>query len=123
MEKTLYKQGAELFRSLGHPARLQILDELRRAEACVCHLQTVLHRPQSYVSQQLRVLRDVGVVVDNKDGLNVYYRLSSPQVERLLFEVLGPADGPTRLANCPCPHCQRATRTKEAAEPAKVEVA
>ena len=69
MRKSLYKEGAELFRSLGHPARLQILDELRRAEACVCHLQTVLRRPQSYVSQQLRVLRDMELVTDD----NAYF--------------------------------------------------
>jgi ArsR family transcriptional regulator len=102
---------------------LQILDELRRAEACVCHLQTVLHRPQSYVSQQLRVLRQAGIVSDDKDGLNVYYQLSSPQVERLLVEVLGPADGPTRSANCPCPHCQTACRGEAIAELVEAEAA
>ena len=123
MGKRLYKEGAELFRSLGHPARLQILDELRRAEACVCHLQTVLQRPQSYVSQQLRVLRQAGIVTDNKDGLNVYYRLSSPQVERLLTEVLGPAEGPTRSANCPCPYCQKACRTESTVELVEMEAA
>ena len=123
MRKSLYKEGAELFRSLGHPARLQILDELRRAEACVCHLQAVLHRPQSYVSQQLRVLRETGLVSDDKDGLNVYYRLSSPQVERLLSEVLGPAEGPTRSANCPCPRCQGACRTEDAADLVEMQTA
>jgi DNA-binding transcriptional ArsR family regulator len=106
VRESRYKNEAALFRSLAHPGRLQILDELRRAEACVCHLQTVLRRPQAYVSQQLRVLREAGIVTDDKDGLNVYYRLSDPQVERLLKEVLGPADGPTRLPNCPCPRCQ-----------------
>jgi ArsR family transcriptional regulator len=116
MKGSLYKHGAELFRSLAHPGRLQILDELRRAEACVCHLQTVLRRPQAYVSQQLRVLREVGIVTDYRDGLNVYYRLSGPQVKRLVEEVLGPADGPTRSPNCPCPCCQGACRTEGAAE-------
>jgi DNA-binding transcriptional ArsR family regulator len=123
LRKSVYKRGAELFRALGHPARLQILDELRRAEACVCHLQTVLHRPQSYVSQQLRVLRETGIVSDDKDGLNVYYRLSSPRVDRLLKEVLGPADGPTRLSNCPCPRCQAACRTEGAAALVEAEAA
>lgn len=103
-----YAHQAALFRSLAHPGRLQILDELRRAEACVCHLQTVLRRPQAYVSQQLRVLREMGIVTDDKTGLNVYYRLTNPQVERVLEAVLGPAGEPTRLLHCPCPYCQEA---------------
>lgn len=123
MRENPYKHGAALFRSLAHPVRLQILDELRRAEACVCHLQTVLRRPQAYVSQQLRVLREAGMVTDDKVGLLVYYRLSNPQVERLLREVLGPADGPTRLPNCPCPCCQGECRTEATAEPVKLEAA
>lgn len=82
------------------------MDELRRDEACVCHLQAVLERPQAYVSQQLRVLREAGIVADRKDGLLVYYRLADRQVERLLEEILGPVDQPTRSPACPCPRCQ-----------------
>ena len=95
-----------MFQLLSHPARLRILDELRRGEACVCHLQTVLERPQAYVSQQLRVLREAGVVADRKDGLLVYYRVDDRQVDHLLEEVLGPAGEPTCVPGCPCPHCQ-----------------
>jgi ArsR family transcriptional regulator len=100
-----YRRAARTFHLLSHPARLHILDELRRDEACVCHLQTVLKRPQAYVSQQLRVLREAGVVTDRRDGLLVYYRLSDQQVERLLEEALGPAGEATRLPSCPCPKC------------------
>jgi DNA-binding transcriptional ArsR family regulator len=105
MKQDFYLQAAGLCSLLAHPERLQILDELRRDEACVCHLQTVLGRPQAYVSQQLRVLREAGVVADRKDGLLVYYRLGDPQVVRLLEEVLGPAGEPTRSEDCPCPKC------------------
>ncbi len=106
MKDIRYREAADLFHILSHQARLRILDELRRDEACVCHLQTVLGRPQAYVSQQLRVLREAGVVEDRRDGLMVYYRLADRRVERLLEEVLGPAGEPTRLAECPCPRCR-----------------
>jgi DNA-binding transcriptional ArsR family regulator len=105
MKQEIYLQAAQLYSLFSHPARLQILDELRRDEACVCHLQAVLGRPQAYVSQQLRVLREAGVVTDRKDGLLVYYRLDDPQAERLLEEVLGPAGERTRPQGCPCPRC------------------
>lgn len=106
MVKSTYKQAADLFHLLAHPARLRILDELRRAPACVCHLQTVLRRPQAYVSQQLRVLRDAGVVSGEKNGLNVYYTISHPQFLPLLEQTLGPGGEATRLRDCPCPYCQ-----------------
>ena len=105
MKDNAYRQAAKLFQILSHQARLRILDELRRDEACVCHLQEVLGRPQAYVSQQLRVLREAEVVTARKDGLLVYYRLANRRVERLLEEVLGPAGQATRLPSCPCPKC------------------
>jgi ArsR family transcriptional regulator len=106
----LYRQVSQLFSLLSHAPRVQILDELRRGEACVCHLQAVLDRPQAYVSQQLSVLREADVVTDRREGLFVFYRLADEQVEHLLEETLGPAGGPTRLAGCPCPHCESASR-------------
>lgn len=101
-----YDEASDLFQVLSHPARLQILDELRRGPACVCHLEAVLDRPQAYVSQQLRVLREGEVVSDRREGLFVYYRLADGRVEPVLQEVLGPArerEGPTE---CACPRCE-----------------
>ena len=105
MKQDSYRQAAQLYHVLSHAARLRILDELRRDEACVCHLQAVLGRPQAYISQQLRVLREAEVVTARKDGLLVYYRLADRRVERLLEEVLGPAGQATHLPDCPCPKC------------------
>lgn len=104
-KSTEYTKGAAIFQLLSHPARLHILDELRRGEACVCHLQTVLQRPQAYISQQLRVLREAGVVSDEKDGLNVFYCIVDARPERLIEEVLGEAKPARPVANCPCPRC------------------
>lgn len=105
MKQRPYQQAARLYGLLSHPGRLQILDELRRDEACVCHLQAVLGRPQAYVSQQLRVLREAGVVTDRKDGLLVYYRLDDERVEQSLADALGSPGEPTRVPGCPCPKC------------------
>jgi DNA-binding transcriptional ArsR family regulator len=107
MGRDLYLQAAGLYSLFAHPARLQILDELRREETRVYHLQVVPGWPQAYVSQQLRALREAGVVADRKEGLLVYYRLDDPQVARLLEEVLGPADDPTRPEECLCPKCSQ----------------
>lgn len=102
-----YEQPAQLFRVLSHPARLQILDELRRGPACVCHLQTILDRPQAYVSQQLRVLREAGLLESTKEGLNVYYHIAAEQTLHLLDDVLGTARDPEAVVSCPCPKCSQ----------------
>jgi ArsR family transcriptional regulator len=100
-----YKAYGKLFQLLSHPARLQILDVLRRGEECVCHIQSVLGKRQAYVSQQLMVLRDAGLVADRKDGLNVFYRLADPDVAEVLRVVLGPMESRDRCQQPACPRC------------------
>ena len=102
-----YTDAAVRFKALAHPVRLQILDMLRSGEVCVCHMEAVLGKRQAYISQQLMVLRDAGLVASRKDGLSVFYRLVDDVVFDLLETALGPADelGPEVLTSCPCPHC------------------
>ena len=105
MTENPYQQAAQLFQLLSHQARLRILDELRQGEACVCHLQAILRRPQPYISQQLRVLREAGVIEGRKDGLFVYYSLTNQRVRQVLNGTLGPAKTVEPSPNCVCPRC------------------
>jgi len=82
--QNILQNEVEIFNSLAHPARLEILDLLRDGEACVCHIQAMLDQRQAYVSQHLNVLRQAGLVTSRKDGLRVYYQVSDP----ILFEVI-----------------------------------
>ncbi len=115
MDSNNYILIAARFQLLSHPGRLHILDELRRAPACVCHLQAVLKRPQVYISQQLRLLREAGVVEARQQGLNTYYHFNQPESLTLLETVCGPAGPRTAPPNCPCPQC-RAERSGETAD-------
>jgi ArsR family transcriptional regulator len=113
-----FKAEAELFRALSHPVRLRILDLLAHQEACVCHLTAVLGQRQPYVSQQLAILREAGLVADRREGTLIYYRLADERLADLLTRsrealagitveaVLFPAVPETALDNCPCPRCQ-----------------
>ncbi len=102
---------AALFKALAHPARMQILSMLRQGEICVCHIENALGKRQPYISQQLMVLRDAGVVESRKDGLQVYYRICDPRVFRLLDVALGEKDAEsfTPLPDCSCPACTSST--------------
>jgi DNA-binding transcriptional ArsR family regulator len=112
-----YDDSAKLFKALMHPARLEILDILRDGEHCVCHIEAALGQRQSYISQQLSVLREAGLVQDRRDGWNVHYRVVQPQVFALLDVALTMVGGqPSKrkithgaeLDNCPCPRCASA---------------
>ncbi len=87
MKERRCRRVARRLELLAHPARLRIVIELRAGEACVSELQAVLHRPQPYVSQQLAVLRESGIVACRREGQFVYYRLVDPFVEQLLDEI------------------------------------
>jgi DNA-binding transcriptional ArsR family regulator len=105
---------ARLFKALMHPARLAILEALREDEHCVCHLEAALGYRQAYISQQLTVLREAGLVQDRRDGWNIYYHATQPQVFALLDQaaelagVSAQAPGPAQQKPCPCPKCQAA---------------
>lgn len=77
---------------LAHPVRVQMLDILRRTEACVCQLQALLGKPQPYISQQLRLLREAGILVSRRHGPFVFYSLQDAEIRRLLDHLLGPVD-------------------------------
>ena len=108
IEYSEYTELANRIKLLAHPERLRILDAVRREPECVCHLATLLEKPQPYVSQQLRILRQAGVIIDEKDGLNVYYRLADTEINMWLNHILGEPTGVNRhqpVDLCPCPKC------------------
>jgi DNA-binding transcriptional ArsR family regulator len=102
---------AELFKALGHPVRLQILSVLAQEEACVCHLEARLKMRQAYLSQQLAVLREAGLVAERRMGTYVYYRARRPQVVEMIKAMrtfTGSADlglPQPNAAACACPRC------------------
>jgi DNA-binding transcriptional ArsR family regulator len=82
--RPLAEVKAELFRALGHPARVRILEVLATGERSVTELQPEIGLESSHLSQQLAVLRRAGVVSTRKEGSAVIYRLRDPEVVELL---------------------------------------
>lgn len=69
---------ADIFKSLGHPTRLQIVEKLADGEQCVCALLEMFDVDMSTLSRHLSVLKNAGVVLDERRGKNVFYRLRCP---------------------------------------------
>ena len=74
------RQRAAVFKALGHPARLRMVEELADGERCVCELVAAAGTGWSTVSRHLAVLKAAGVLDDEKRGLQVFYRLALPCV-------------------------------------------
>ena len=73
-----YESRARIIKALAHPTRLLIVEELSRGERCVCELRDLVGDDISTVSKHLTVLRQAGIVEDEKRGLQVWYRLKVP---------------------------------------------
>ncbi|MHA1994609.1 MAG: ArsR/SmtB family transcription factor [Candidatus Hodarchaeales archaeon] len=74
---------AELCQSLTHPFRLKILQLLSNGKKNVSQILEETQKPQPFISQHLRVLREKKVVMTEREGNEVYYSLSDPKIEKI----------------------------------------
>jgi DNA-binding transcriptional ArsR family regulator len=84
MATPIYQLKAEFFKTLGHPARIRILELLVEGDRSVGELQPEVGLELSHLSQQLAVLRRAGVVATRKQGNSVIYSMASPDMAELL---------------------------------------
>ena len=105
-----YDLQVQIFKVLTHPVRLAILDILRDGEHCVCHMEAYLGLRQAYISQQLSVLREAGLIQDRREGWNIFYRVADERIYVLLDAVRqitgqGEVEMNTPMTACKCPKC------------------
>jgi len=80
----LYQAKAEFFRTLGHPARIRVLELLSKRDHAVHELLDAIEIEPSSLSQQLSVLRRAGLVDQRRENGEVIYSVSSAEVTGLL---------------------------------------
>jgi ArsR family transcriptional regulator len=79
-QRMRYEARARMIKAFAHPARLLMVDELAKAPLCVCELRDLVGSEISTVSKHLSVLKNAGVVADEKRGSQVFYSLRCPCV-------------------------------------------
>jgi len=84
VSRPLYQVKAEFFKTLGHPARIRILELLSEREHAVSELLPEVGIEPANMSQHLAVLRRAGLVTTRKEGSAVHYSLTSTDVAELL---------------------------------------
>jgi len=83
-ELALIVAKANILKALGHPTRLWMAEQLADGEKCVCELGEFIDADFSTISKHLSVLKQAGVVEDEKRGKQVYYRLKVPCILKYL---------------------------------------
>ena len=79
-KQALYEARAKIIKAMAHPTRLFIVEELSHKKICVCELTEMIGADVSTVSKHLSVLKNAGIVNDEKRGTQVYYNLRMPCV-------------------------------------------
>lgn len=77
------RQQAQVFKALGHPARLRMVMAVAAGEQCVCELTALVGLDMSTISKHLAVLTAAGVLVSEKRANKVFYRLRTPCVTKV----------------------------------------
>lgn len=85
VERARAERVAALAKALGDPARVRLVDVLRKApgEVCVCELVPLFELSQPTVSHHLKVLREAGIVDSERRGLWAYYHVLPDALEEL----------------------------------------
>ncbi len=83
--KERYEQRARIIKALAHPTRLFMVDVLAERDHCVCELTEMVGDDISTISKHLSVLKKAGIVVDRREGQQVFYSLKVPCVRQFFI--------------------------------------
>lgn len=79
-DKVRYTAKAQVLKALAHPTRLWMAEQLAQGEQCVCVFVEAMDADFSTISKHLSLLKQAGIVADEKRGKQVFYRLNVPCV-------------------------------------------
>jgi len=79
-DKVIYEAKANILKALAHPTRLWMTEQLADGERCVCEFVDVIDADFSTISKHLTILKQAGIIEDDKRGKQVFYSLKVPCV-------------------------------------------
>jgi len=83
-EKKLLEAKSKVLKALAHPTRLWMVEQLGEGEKCVCEFVDRVDADFSTISKHLSVLKQAGIVLDDKRGKQVFYTLKVPCVNKFM---------------------------------------
>lgn len=79
---------AEILKVLGHPVRLKIVAGLMSQSCNVKKIWECLELPQATVSQHLALLKNKGIIDGKRDGVEVFYQVTSPEARTIVQSLM-----------------------------------
>ena len=76
-----------VFKALGDPTRLKILDIIQHGEKCICEIIPYTKKSQPNVSQHLKILKNAGIIIERKNGTKTMLKVSNNQIYQIIKEV------------------------------------
>ncbi len=84
-----YARESEILKVLGHPIRLKIVAGLLSQSCNVKKIWECLSLPQATVSQHLALLKNKAIITGRREGVEVYYQVTSPEAVRIVKAIFG----------------------------------
>lgn len=79
--------SVRIFKALGHPIRYKIVKFLYDGPKCVCKLNENIEFSQANLSQHLKILKEAGILLSEKIGMETHYRISSEEIKKIIDSV------------------------------------
>jgi len=79
----IYTDTAKMLKAISDPKRLQIVDMLSCGELCACKILEAFHITQPTLSHDMKLLVEAGLVIDRREGKNIYYSLNTQTLKNL----------------------------------------
>lgn len=80
-----FEENSELLKALAHPVRLCIVKGLLESGCSnVSNMQNCLDMPQSTISQHISKLKSAGIIVGERNGLEIIYKVSNEKIEKII---------------------------------------
>ena len=83
-----FDREAEILKVLGHPVRLKIVAGLMSQSCNVKKIWECLELPQATVSQHLALLKNKGIIVGKRDGVEVFYQVTSVETRKIVESLM-----------------------------------
>jgi DNA-binding transcriptional ArsR family regulator len=77
----------DIFKALGNPTRLRILDSVKKKKRCICEIIPIARKSQPDVSNHIKILKNAGLISQERNGINIFIEASNKHI----FDIIGMA--------------------------------